>query len=182
MSRFRRRRVQVPLTVVAACFALLIGVEVVAGCHPGEAPDGDPTLAVASASNAPAAVTTGSDEATPTRAASVARGCVPVSPGSLGFGYDPFCVTWLDLFSDETEFVIRLTYDASLETFEHTVGPNITEFVFPPAEAPFGAPGAPPGFCVRRGAIEVALSVVKAGKAEEFDRTLVQGHCGDGEK
>lgn len=117
-------------------------------------------------------------DATPT--STVPGVCVPVSPRSLGVGWEPFCVRWLDRFSDETGFVVRLTYFGSGEAFEHTVGPNVTEFVFPPAEAPSGAPGAPPGLCVARGAIEVALSAVRAGKTELFDAASLQGHCGDG--
>lgn len=174
MSRFRRRRVQVPPTVVAACFALLIGVEVVAGCSPGEAPHGDATTVVAFPSRI--LTPTPTPTATPTPTVSVPGACAPVSPGSLGLGWEPFCVTWLDRFSDETGFVIRLTYYGSGETLEHTVGPNAAEFVFPPAEGPFG--GAPS--CGSRGAFELALSVVRAGKAELFDATLLQGHCGDG--
>jgi len=149
---------------------------VVAGCNQGEAPHGDATTVVASPSSILTPVPTAAAEATPTSTVSVPGACVPVSPRSLGVGWEPFCVTWLDRFSDETGFVIRLTYYGSGETFEHTVGPNATEFVFPPAEGPFGGAQS----CGSRGAFDVALSVVRAGKVEEFDRIFRQGHCGDG--
>ncbi len=171
-------RLKWALVLAVASIALAV-----AGCEPAEAPHEGTTTVVASPSETLTPDLTTAAEATPTSTVSAVAGvCVPVSPGSLGVGWEPFCVTWLDRFGDETGFVVRLTYFGSGETFEHTVGPNVTEFVFPPAEAPSGAPGAPSGLCVDRGAIEVALLAVRAGKTELFDATLGQGHCGDGGK
>lgn len=178
MSPFRRRTPQVPPSAAAAWFASLIGALAVVGCGPGRAPSGDATIVGAPPSETFVPASAAPHKPTPT--ATVSGVCAPISPRSLGVAWEPFCIKWLDPFGDETGFVVRLTYFGSGETFEHTVGPNVSEFVFPPAEAPSGAPGAPPGLCVDRGAIEVALSAVRAGKTELFDAALLQGHCGDG--
>lgn len=168
-------RLKWALVLAVASIALAV-----AGCEPAEAPHEGTTAVVASPSETLAPAPTAAAEATPTPTATVSGVCAPISPRSLGVAWEPFCIKWLDPFGDETGFVVRLTYFGSGETFEHTVGPNVSEFVFPPAEAPSGAPGAPPGLCVDRGAIEVALSAVRAGKTELFDAALLQGHCGDG--
>lgn len=168
-------RLKWALVLAVASIALAV-----AGCEPAEAPHEGTTAVVASPSETLAPAPTTAAEATPTSTVWVSGVCVSVSPRSLGVGWEPFCVTWLDRFSDETGFVVRLAYLGSGETFEHAVGPNVSEFVFPPVEAPFGAPGAPPTLCVDRGAVELTLSAVRAGKTELFDAALLQGHCGDG--
>jgi len=147
------------------------------GCNESGTRDGDAATSVASPSKVLASATPAALDVTPTSNTSVPEFCFPQSPHGLSIGHEPFCVTWVDRFSGEMGFVIRLTYLGSGETFQHTVGANVTEFVFPPGEDPFAAP---PDVCASHGAFEVVLSAMRDGKTEEFDRVLTYLECGRG--
>lgn len=50
---------------------------------------------------------------------------------------DPnFCIVWVDEFTDEKQFLVKLTYDHSGENFVYELPANTTQFIVPPADAP----------------------------------------------
>ena len=67
--------------------------------------------------------------------------CPPArsQPVGVEISFDPFCVWWDDIYSDELAFRIELTYEGipdRYEVFIHAVVPNSTSFLFPTAEWP----------------------------------------------
>jgi hypothetical protein len=52
----------------------------------------------------------------------------------LGIGYEPFCIAWTDIYSDETGFRVELRYGAS--PIVYNVPANKNELYPPPQDWP----------------------------------------------
>ena len=95
----------------------------------------------------------------------------------MAYSLTPFCVVWKDGFANETGFRIVVTYLRSGEKFTHDVGPNATEFVFPPDEAPMLER---PEFCAKRGTMQLEVKAVLTNGDAVVDGISTNWECRPG--
>ena len=75
--------------------------------------------------------------------------------------FEPFCVWWEDIHSDEVGFVVELTYNGDPsrnEQFVHSIVRNEISYVFPQAEWPRLDEN---GFFLRRHALSIRVYAVR---------------------
>jgi hypothetical protein len=121
-------------------------------------------------SSAPTAYSTPSS--IPTAACTVEES--PHSSPQFGVGFEPLCVVWPDRFSDESGFLVRLTYLRSGDVFEHTVPANETSYTWPPAEQPNLED---PDSCADRGTIQVDVFAMIGDALTPIDGMSANAEC-----
>lgn len=87
----------------------------------------------------------------------------------------PFCIVWIDKFTDETGFQIVLEYPQSGEQFVYETEANVTQFLVPQADAPRLAESQEQ--CLKRKDWQVKVAALRPGGLHPFAETAVTIEC-----
>lgn len=88
---------------------------------------------------------------------------------------DPFCIVWIDEFTDETGFQIVLEYPQSGEQFVYETEANVTQFLVSEAEAPRLAESQEQ--CLKRKDWQVKVAALRPSGLHPFAATAVTIEC-----
>lgn len=94
----------------------------------------------------------------------------------VDIGGPGFCLVWLDEFDDERGFRVYLDYFQSGERFVYEVGPNVTQLLVPPTDAPRLDESWQQ--CLRRMAYEVKVVALRPGIEWPVGSMAVNTECG----
>lgn len=153
---------------------------------PAQRASASPTITGATSTRAPATPASGPSavpSAWPGETCRPPEGPSTSQAVAFGTGTGPFCVAWLDRFSDETGFRIELTYTGSTtdgaagvtESFSYDVGPDVVEFVFPASDGPrlIGSVDE----CLKRQSYTVSVTARRAAGDSLVGEMAVSAEC-----
>jgi hypothetical protein len=95
--------------------------------------------------------------------------------GRISISFDPYCISWVNPYNDETGFRIVWEYINSGEIFVYEVGPGVTE-LFPPEEH---APrmGESREQCMRRKDFTLTIIALRPGGENRIDQVGMIAEC-----